>query len=98
MAKRALLKVVNRSSILNVIRAQGPIARTDIARLTGLSPAAVTGLTADLIEDGLIFEKQEGDSRGGRRPILLALDITSVFVVGIKLAEEHATFALTDLN
>jgi N-acetylglucosamine repressor len=98
MARRQLLKTVNRSSILNVIKARGPIARTDIARLTGLSPATVTGLTAELIEGGLIFEKQEGVSRGGRKPILLALNAAGAYVVGIKLAEEHATLVLTDLN
>ena len=98
MARKQLLKAINRASILNVIKAHGPIARTDIAELTGLSPATVTGLTAELIEDGLILIKEEGDSRGGRRPILLALDSRGAYVVGIKLAEEHATLALTDLN
>jgi predicted NBD/HSP70 family sugar kinase len=58
----------------------------------------VTHQTAELIEDGLIFEKQEGDSRGGRKPILLALNATGTYVVGVKLAETHATLALTDLN
>jgi predicted NBD/HSP70 family sugar kinase len=98
MAKRQFLKAVNRSSILNAIKAHGAIARADIARLTGLSPATVTFQTAELIEDGLVIEKQEGDSRGGRPPILLALASDGIFVMGIKLAEEHATFALTDLN
>ncbi len=98
MARRQLLKALNRSAILNVIKATGPISRTDIARLTGLSPASVTSQTAELIEDGLIYEKQEGDSRGGRRPILLALNATGAYVVGVKLAEEHATLVLTDLN
>ncbi len=98
MARRQYLKAINRSAILNAIKAHGPIARTDIARLTGLSPAAVTSLTAELIADGLIYEKQEGDSRGGRRPILLALDAAGAYVVGIKLAEENATLALADLN
>jgi predicted NBD/HSP70 family sugar kinase len=98
MARREFLKALNRSAILNIIKTYGPIARTDIARLSGLSPAAVTGLTAELIEDGLVFEKQEGDSRGGRKPILLALDASHAYVVGIKLAEESATLALTDLN
>jgi predicted NBD/HSP70 family sugar kinase len=98
MASRQLLKAMNRSSILNVIKAYGPIARADIAKRTLLSPAAVTQLTEGLIQDGLIFEKQEGDSRGGRRPILLALNDTGTYVVGVKLAETFATLALTDLN
>jgi N-acetylglucosamine repressor len=98
MAQRQLLKAVNRSSILNVIKTHGPIARTDIARLTKLSPATVTGLTAELIVDGLVYEKQEGDSRGGRRPILLSLDSEGAYVIGIKLTDLNATFALTDLN
>lgn len=98
MAQRQYLKAINRVSILNVIKAYGPIARTDIARLTQLSPAAVTQQTAALIEDGLIFEKQEGDSRGGRPPILLALNAAGTYVIGAKLAETHATLTLTDLN
>lgn len=98
MAQRQYLKAINRASILNVIKTYGPIARTDIARLTQLSPAAVTQQTAELIEAGLIFEKQEGDSRGGRPPILLALNAAGTYVIGAKLAETHATLALTDLN
>ncbi len=98
MARRQLLKAINRSTILNVIKSHGPIARTDIARLTALSPAAVTGLTAGLIDNGLIYEQEEGNSRGGRRPILLALDASGAYVVGVKLDEDFATLALTDLN
>lgn len=98
MARRHLLRAINRAAILNTIKAHGAIARTDIAAQTDLSPATVTTLTAELIEDGLIFEKQEGTSRGGRRPILLALEPNGAKVVGIKLAEDDATLALTDLN
>jgi len=98
MAKRQLLKAINRAAILNAIKAHGEIARTDIAAFTRLSPATVTSLTAELIRDGLIYEKQVGVSRGGRRPIMLALNDEGAYVVGIKLAEEDATLALTDLN
>jgi predicted NBD/HSP70 family sugar kinase len=98
MAQRALLKAINRSSILNVVKAHGPIARADIARLTQLSPATVTMQTAELIEAGLIYEKQEGDSRGGRPPILLALTTSAIYVIGVKMTEAHIVIALTDLN
>jgi len=98
MARRALLKAINRSAILNIIKRHGPIARADIARLIKLSPATVTMQTSELIEDGLIYEKQEGDSRGGRPPILLALTTSAIFVIGVKLTEAHIVLALTDLN
>ncbi len=98
MARRQLLKAINRAAILNAIKAHGAIARTDIAAYTGLSPATVSSLTAELIRDGLVHETRAGASRGGRRPILLALNAEGAYVVGIKLAEEDATLALTDLH
>src|SRR5215510_6134969 len=98
MGKQQLLKAHNRVTLLNVIRKHGAISRADVARLTGLSVGAVTGLTSELIQDGLIYEKQEGDSRGGRPPILLALQPAGAYVVGLKLTEDHITLALANLD
>ena len=92
------MRAINRSAVLNTIRRNGGISRTEVARSTGLSPATVTAITAELIKDGLIFEKASGNSRGGRRPILLALNPHGGTVVGIKLTEEHVFGALTDLE
>jgi len=97
-ANRDLMRGINRSVILNVIKIHGPISRADIAHMTGLSPATVTSITGLLIEEDLIFEKSTGDSSGGRPPILLALNPQGGFVIGIKLMELHAVAALTDLN
>jgi len=98
VGNRNLMRAMNRSVVLNMIKTRGPIPRTDVARLTGLSPATVSGVTAELIAEGLIFEKAAGDSRGGRRPILLALNPTAGYVVGLKLAEHQVVGALTDLE
>jgi glucokinase-like ROK family protein len=98
LGNRDLIRAINRSAVLNTIKNFGPISRTDIARRTGLSAATITGITTDLIEDGLVFEKEQGDSSGGRRPILLALNPRGGFVVGLKLTEENVTAALTDLE
>lgn len=50
------VKQENRSSILRCILEQGPTSRKDIARLTGLTPAAVTQLCAELLAEGLLTE------------------------------------------
>jgi N-acetylglucosamine repressor len=98
LGNRDLIRALNRSYVLNMINTFGPIARAEIARRTGLSPATVTGITAELIENNLVFEKEAGDSRGGRPPILLAFNPKGGYVIGIKLMEEAATGALTDLE
>jgi predicted NBD/HSP70 family sugar kinase len=98
LGNRDLIRAINRSVVLNTIKNIGPISRAEIARRTGLSAATITGITTDLIEDNLVFEKEQGDSSGGRRPILLALNPRGGFVVGLKLTEENVTAALTDLE
>jgi predicted NBD/HSP70 family sugar kinase len=98
LGNRDLMRAINRAAILTTIKSYGLIDRAQVARLTGLSPATVTGITSELIEEGLVFEKQPGDSRGGRPPILLAINPRGGFVVGIKLMEDHALGALTDLE
>jgi N-acetylglucosamine repressor len=97
-ANRDLIRAINRSTILNTIKMYNAIPRAEIARLTGLSPATVSGITADLIEENLVFEKESGDSSGGRRPIMLAINPNGGCVVGIKVMEDHALGALTDLE
>ena len=95
---RDLIRSINRSILLNAIKTQGEISRAALAHMTGLSPATVTGITGQLIQEGLVFEKATGDSTGGRPPIMLALNPRGGFVIGIKLMEGHAIGALTDLN
>lgn len=98
LGNRKLIRAINRSTVLNMIKAYGPIARADIARRTGLSPATITAITAELISQNLVFEKSAGDSSGGRPPILLALNPRGGYVIGIKLTETQAISALTDLE
>jgi N-acetylglucosamine repressor len=97
-ANRDLIRSINRSLLLNAIKSEGEVSRAALAHMTGLSPATVTAITGQLIEENMIFEKNTGDSTGGRPPIMLALNPRGGFVIGVKLMEDHAVGALTDLN
>jgi predicted NBD/HSP70 family sugar kinase len=97
-ANRDLIRAINRALVLNTIKSNGPISRKDIAQQTGLSAATVTGITAKLLDNQLILEKYEGDSSGGRKPILLTINPRGGYVIGLKLSEDHITGALTDLE
>jgi predicted NBD/HSP70 family sugar kinase len=98
LGNRDFIRAINRSAVLNTIKASGPASRTEVARLTGLSAATITGITAELIADDLVFEKSSGESRGGRRPILLAVNPRGRYVIGLKLTETQVIGALTDLE
>jgi len=95
---RDLVRKINRNLVLNLIKSQSPISRTEVAHLSGLSLATISALTAELIEMGLVYEMGEGESTGGRRPVLLRLNHKAGFVVGVKLMEHTVTSALTDLD
>jgi len=93
-----LIKAINYSIILNKIKDIGPVSRVKLAKITGLSAATLTGITAQLIADKLIFEKETGESKGGRKPILLALNPSGGYAVGIKLTEEYLYGALVNFE
>jgi glucokinase-like ROK family protein len=95
---RDLIKDINRNLVLNLIKSQGPISRADLARLSGLSPASISGISADLIANNMVQETGEGQSSGGRRPIMLAINPRGGFVVGLKLSEQQIAGVLTDLE
>jgi glucokinase-like ROK family protein len=98
LGNRELIRALNRSHVLNTIKAEGPIGRADIARRTGLSPATISAISAELIAEKLVLEKSPGIPSGGRPPILLAINPQGGYVIGVKLAEANAVCALTDLE
>ncbi len=83
--ERSFIRAYNRYTILNAIRTAGMISRVDIARELGLSKASLTGITAELIAEGLILEKQPGAYQVGRRPILLAINPDGAHAVGVSI-------------
>jgi len=95
---RQLIKDINRSLVLNLIKSHGPISRTDIARMSGLGLSTVSGITRALLSAGLIHEMASGESSGGRRPILLSVDPKAGYAIGLKLTESEIIMALTDLD
>ncbi len=98
IGNRDLIKQINRNIVLNLIKSQGPLSRTDIARLSGLSLATVSGLTGELLAQDFVRETGAAESTGGRRAVLLQLHARAGFVVGLKLTEQTIISALTDLE
>jgi predicted NBD/HSP70 family sugar kinase len=94
----SFIRAYNRYSILTCIRIAELISRIDISKSTGLSQAAVTGITADLISEGLIEEKKPGAYEGGRPPILLSIAPDGAYTIGINMTIEKIDVAVTNFQ
>lgn len=93
-----LMRALNRNLVLRLLITVGLLSRAEIARRSGLSNATVTEIVTELLNRNLVEEVGEGESTGGRRPLLLRLNARAGFVVGVKLMEDTLTCAVTDLN
>jgi predicted NBD/HSP70 family sugar kinase len=100
---KRLSRDINNSRVLQLIQARAPISRAEIAKMAELPPPTVTAIVNDFIRAGLVREtdhvRDPGNGSGpiGRRPVLLELNESAGFAVGVKLRADGMTIAITDL-
>ncbi len=90
-------RAMNRRLILNFLRQEGPKSRAELATMTGLSPAAVTFVVGDLIEEGILIEGEAISGLTGRRPIPVQIDYNHGIALGFKLMFGAVECVATDL-
>ncbi len=93
---------VGRLQVVELIRASGQIARIDIARHTGMSPATVTAITQQLIQAGLVEEiAPEGvleAARRGRPRVALTVRGDAHLVAGVKVSARSLSAVVVDFR
>lgn len=87
----------NRSRIMQHLYHHGISSRAQIAKALRLTPAAITKITAQLIEAGAIEETGGLEGEKNRRSIGLALDNTRFHVIGVKFARSLVQIGVFDL-
>lgn len=93
-----LVRNINRSGILNIIRERQPISRIAISKLTGLNKSTVSSIVNELLEQDLIYEEMVQDQNVGRNPILLHLKLGRNFVGAINLDSAKSRVAIVDID
>lgn len=94
-----LLQVTEQEAqVLDALRRQVAVSRTDISRVTNWSRPKVTAIVNRMIERGVLSEVGEGESQGGRRPQLLRLNSRLGYVVGLDIGATSVDLAVADLN
>lgn len=93
-------RTAGRQRVLDAIRNAGQIARIDISHQTGLSPATVTTVTAELLQAGLIApilaEDRPAGQKRGRPREALRLRGDARLIAGLKVTTDAITVLLVD--
>ncbi|MBZ9596041.1 ROK family transcriptional regulator [Streptomyces erythrochromogenes] len=89
----------NEALVLDLLRGAGPagLGRTELAARTGLTPQAVSKITARLGADGLVAEAGRAASTGGKPRTLLRLVPDARHAVGVHLDRDVLRAVRVDL-
>ncbi len=97
------LKRRNRMQVLKILKQRGPTSRIDIAGTLELTRAAVTIITNEMIEQGIIAEIGEykhttEKAPRGRKKILIDINHHYKFALGIAIEEDVISVGLSTLS
>lgn len=101
MVKKAtnseLMKENNKKLILRLIMTE-KYSRADIAKATGLTKAAVSIITEDLLSCGIIIETESDYTGVGRRPTILSINKDRFFAVGVNITRKNYEVGILNLS
>lgn len=93
-----LIKTVNTSIILDIIRKNKYISRVKIANISKLNPSTVSNLTGELIKVGILKEVGTGISQKGRRPIQLSLNPDGPCIIGVEVIGDRIVALIVNME
>jgi predicted NBD/HSP70 family sugar kinase len=90
------IRIINRQIVLNYVRERAPLSRADIAHETNLQRSTVSLIVDELKGEGLI-EEFNGESTGGRPPLLLQLRAAEAIALAVDLNIQSTIVVASDL-
>lgn len=90
------MRAQNERLVLTLLRQQGALAKSDIARMTGLSAQTVSVIMRALEQDGLLMRGTPQRGRIGQPSIPMSLAAEGAFFFGLKIGRRSADLVLID--
>ena len=97
MALSRGLTATSAGDIYALIRDRRDVTRTEIGQLTGLSRTAVSARVSALAAQGLIIEREQAPSTGGRPATLLSFNAGAGVVLSAAIGRSRTRLAVCDL-
>lgn len=94
------VKINNRTNILRILNSRGAMSRKDIAQALGLTPAAITQITTEMLGAGILLERGEvsEEGRAGRRKVLIGINYDYGRVLTISIEVRDTVITVTNLR
>lgn len=92
------LRRENRAAILWSLYLSRSRSRHELSAATGLSPASVTNVIRELIDEGIVIETGLAESDGGRPRAMLGMNPAYGYVIGVDIGETRTRVELFDLT
>lgn len=99
VADTEMIRRQNRELVLDALRREGPLSRSQIATHTGLSNATLTAIGADMVAQGIVVELEErsDEAKGRGRPaVRVAHNRAAAYVLLIELDVYRCRVSLLD--
>ena len=90
------IRAHNERLLLSILRQDGPMAKADIARATGLSAQTVSNIMRGLETDGLIAKGEPQRGRVGQPSVPIRLADDGAFFWGMKIGRRSAELVLAN--
>ncbi len=90
------MRAHNERLVLSLVRQQGALAKSDIARITGLSAQTVSVIMRSLESDGLLVRGEPIRGRIGQPSVPMSLAADGAFFLGLKIGRRSADLMLVD--
>ncbi len=90
------MRAHNERLVLSLVRQHGALAKSDIARMTGLSAQTVSVIMRALEQDGLLQRGEPVRGRIGQPSVPMSLAADGAFFLGLKIGRRSADLVLVD--
>ncbi|HWK65322.1 MAG TPA: ROK family transcriptional regulator [Rhizobiaceae bacterium] len=90
------MRDLNERLVLSLVRRNGGMSKTDIARLTGLSAQTVSVIMRELEEEGLLIRGEPVRGKIGQPSIPMSLNPEGAYFLGLKIGRRSAELVLID--
>jgi len=95
-ANQSRVRDYNERLVLSLVRRHGRLAKSEIARRSGLSAQTVSVIMRSLEQDGLLLRGEPQRGKVGQPSIPMRLDPDGVFSLGLKIGRRSADLILVD--